>query len=61
MASALGMVVIAEGVETTHQLNRLATLDYDLVQGYYFALPAFASEVDPWFDQTHGAVLAKSA
>ena len=61
MASALGMVVIAEGVETKQQLTRLVALEYDLVQGYYFARPALAPEIDAWFDQPHAAVLAKSA
>ena len=39
MAQALGMGVIAEGVETTEQLAALRALSCDLVQGYLFAQP----------------------
>jgi EAL domain-containing protein (putative c-di-GMP-specific phosphodiesterase class I) len=39
LAHALGLKVIAEGVETEEQLDRLRELGCDLVQGYYFAHP----------------------
>ena len=39
MAQALGLGVIAEGVETTEQLAALRALSCDLVQGYLFARP----------------------
>ena len=39
MAQALGLGVIAEGVETTEQLAALRALSCDLVQGYLFAEP----------------------
>ncbi|HLL39906.1 MAG TPA: EAL domain-containing protein [Rubrobacteraceae bacterium] len=41
MAHALGLSVIAEGVETPRQLAHLRGLGCDLVQGYYLgkALP----------------------
>jgi EAL domain-containing protein (putative c-di-GMP-specific phosphodiesterase class I) len=35
----LGMVVIAEGVETPAESDMLATLGCDLLQGYLFAKP----------------------
>jgi diguanylate cyclase (GGDEF)-like protein len=39
MAHSLDMQVIAEGVETATQLQRLADLKCDFVQGYHFAKP----------------------
>ncbi len=39
MAHSLGMQVIAEGVETEAQRRRLAELECDYLQGYYFAKP----------------------
>jgi diguanylate cyclase (GGDEF)-like protein len=45
MAHALGMRVVAEGVETASQLAILRALDCDEVQGYYIAFPQAAAEV----------------
>ena len=35
----LGMEAIAEGVETAEQVRRLAALDCDYAQGFFFARP----------------------
>jgi EAL domain-containing protein (putative c-di-GMP-specific phosphodiesterase class I) len=32
--------VVAEGVETEHQLDKVKRLGIDMVQGFYFACPA---------------------
>ena len=39
MARDLKLEIIAEGVETRGQIERLKTLQVDLAQGYYFAFP----------------------
>jgi diguanylate cyclase (GGDEF)-like protein/PAS domain S-box-containing protein len=46
MAHALDLHVVAEGVETADQLNRLRTLGCDEVQGYYFARPSTPDAID---------------
>ncbi|NNG25568.1 bifunctional diguanylate cyclase/phosphodiesterase [Telluria aromaticivorans] len=45
MAHALGMSVVAEGVETAEQLAILQGLDCNEVQGYYIARPVPAGEM----------------
>jgi diguanylate cyclase (GGDEF)-like protein len=45
MAHALGMSVVAEGVETADQLRILQELDCNEVQGYYVARPLPAAEL----------------
>jgi len=39
MAKALGIVTVAEGVETAEQVEHLRALNCDLAQGYYFSHP----------------------
>lgn len=39
MAHRLNLKVVAEGIETEEQAERLRTLDCDYAQGYYFAKP----------------------
>ena len=39
MAHSLGLKVVAEGVETADQLDKLAQMGCDLVQGYYLSRP----------------------
>jgi EAL domain-containing protein (putative c-di-GMP-specific phosphodiesterase class I) len=45
LAHALGLTVIAEGVETAEQLERLRELECDLGQGYYLSEPLPGSEI----------------
>ncbi|XZE35442.1 putative bifunctional diguanylate cyclase/phosphodiesterase [Pirellulaceae bacterium SH501] len=49
LAKALGMSVLAEGVETVEQLNFLKYHDCDEYQGYYFSRPVSAEEVQKFF------------
>ena len=46
MAHGLSMDVVAEGVETTEQLDVLNTLGCDVMQGYLFSKPLPASELN---------------
>jgi diguanylate cyclase (GGDEF)-like protein len=61
MAGALGISVVAEGVEAKEQLSRLTLLGYDLAQGYYFARPGPAAEVRGLFADTRLAIAASRA
>ncbi|MGI8610262.1 MAG: EAL domain-containing protein [Candidatus Dormibacteria bacterium] len=46
MAHALGLSVVAEGVETEEQAERLRALGCDEAQGFYYARPQPAREID---------------
>lgn len=48
MAHALGLRVVAEGVETQEASVALADYGVDLLQGYLVARPMPADEVEPW-------------
>lgn len=41
---ALGIKTVAEGVETTNELNILRSLGCDYYQGYYFSPPLFCED-----------------
>ncbi|NNJ93168.1 MAG: EAL domain-containing protein, partial [Halobacteria archaeon] len=47
LGHALGMTVIAEGVETVEQRTFLAKHDCDVMQGYLFSRPKPAGEIEP--------------
>lgn len=47
MGHQLNMVVAAEGVETEEQAKFLAGIDCDELQGYLFARPAAAADIEP--------------
>jgi EAL domain-containing protein (putative c-di-GMP-specific phosphodiesterase class I) len=46
LAHMLGLTVVAEGVETAAQRMQLASLGCDACQGYYFAHPMPAADID---------------
>jgi EAL domain-containing protein (putative c-di-GMP-specific phosphodiesterase class I) len=47
LAHALGLVVVAEGVESIEQLERLRELGCDQAQGFLFSRARPADEVEP--------------
>ncbi len=68
LAHAMDLDVVAEGVETLEQLERLHSLGCDFAQGYFLARPITPSEIDellaadatgqeiPSRDQTRGGI-----
>lgn len=46
LAESLGITVVAEGVETEHQLDILKQLGCKFAQGYYFSKPVPKSEIE---------------
>lgn len=51
MARALGLRVVAEGIETPGQLAVARELDFDIGQGYYFARPTLGADLTPLLRQ----------
>ena len=46
LAKKLDMKIVAEGIETREQVDFLATVDCDLIQGYYFDKPMPVEEFE---------------
>lgn len=46
LADDLGMIVVAEGVETSDQFDRLRDMGCDRMQGYYFSRPLPPAEIN---------------
>jgi EAL domain-containing protein (putative c-di-GMP-specific phosphodiesterase class I) len=57
LAHALGLVVVAEGVEEGDQVAHLRKLGCDLAQGYFFARPQPAEDLEAQLDA--GAISAR--
>ncbi|WP_150270177.1 putative bifunctional diguanylate cyclase/phosphodiesterase [Paenibacillus tepidiphilus] len=51
IASNLNMEVVAEGVETTEQIELLQSLGCRVMQGYYYGRPMPVNELGQWFVQ----------
>jgi len=50
MVKNLGLIVVAEGVETSAQLRSLSENDCDIIQGYYFSKPVPEAEIFDFID-----------
>jgi diguanylate cyclase (GGDEF)-like protein/PAS domain S-box-containing protein len=59
VAAALGLDVVAEGVETAAEAEHLAALGYDRLQGFHYARPGEAGEIDPWLAPDRRAVASR--
>jgi diguanylate cyclase (GGDEF)-like protein/PAS domain S-box-containing protein len=55
LAHALGLQVVAEGVEQTAQLEQLGSMGCDFAQGYLFSRPVPAHEINDKFTVALGA------
>lgn len=51
LAHSLNIAVVAEGVETSAQLNKLIEPNCDVIQGYFFSRPIPEEKVLHWFKQ----------
>ena len=54
LARGLGLHVLAEGVETNHQLDAVREVGVDLMQGYFFRRPMRASEARTYIESHCG-------
>lgn len=54
LGHSLGLTCTAEGLEDAQTLEYLRDLGCDLAQGYYFARPMPASEIDGWISGKFG-------
>ena len=61
LGHALGLRVVAEGVEDAATLSLLSDLGCDLVQGYYIARPGPADELGSMPDAKSGAPAAEAS
>lgn len=52
LAKMLHLKTVAEGVETINQVNRIKSLDVDLIQGYYYSKPLCKEDFEA-FIQNH--------
>ena len=56
LARALGLAVVAEGVETPRQRDALRALGCELAQGFLWSRPVPAPELDAWWRSQHQRV-----
>jgi diguanylate cyclase len=53
MAHAMGLRLVAEGVEDARTAAQLVAMGVDVLQGYHIARPMPADEIDSWVDRWH--------
>ena len=61
LAHSLGMVVVAEGVETAETMRSLEALGCDVAQGFLFSPALPSDELDDWWRSDRAARFTKAA
>jgi EAL domain-containing protein (putative c-di-GMP-specific phosphodiesterase class I) len=61
LARRLGLALVAEGIETPDQLERMRALGCDWVQGYWIAKPLPAAQAAQFARSFNEAALAKTS
>lgn len=56
MAHAMGLRLVAEGVEDSSTAAELVAMGVDVLQGYHIARPMPAAEVAPWVRRWEAAL-----
>jgi EAL domain-containing protein (putative c-di-GMP-specific phosphodiesterase class I) len=51
MASSLNVATVAEGLESTSQVQRLRGLGCDMAQGYFFAKPMDREDIEKFISE----------
>ena len=57
LAAKLGLVSIAEGVESEAVFTRLEQLGCDMAQGYWIKAPVAESEITSWLSDSRWGVV----
>jgi len=57
LAKAMGMTVVAEGIEEAEQLNELIRLGCEIGQGFYFSKPVEAAKAEKLLESAFGATV----
>jgi EAL domain-containing protein (putative c-di-GMP-specific phosphodiesterase class I) len=55
LAHNMGLLVVAEGVESAQALKLLKEMDCDVVQGYYVCQPVPADQLEKWLAHRQGS------
>jgi diguanylate cyclase (GGDEF)-like protein len=57
----LGLTVVAEGVETEHELSELRRFGCDIAQGYHLGRPMTAEALETWLSASRGGAVGARA
>jgi EAL domain-containing protein (putative c-di-GMP-specific phosphodiesterase class I) len=57
----LGLTVVAEGVETEHELSELRRFGCDIAQGYHLGRPMTAEALETWLSTSRGGTVGARA
>jgi diguanylate cyclase (GGDEF)-like protein len=61
LGHALGLTVVAEGIEDEATMSLLARLGCDVAQGYHIGMPMHPAKLKEWFDDREGVAPSAAA